>query len=274
MIIDGHAHACGDFLVSERILQTLDANRVERVILVPGELHSDRTYKMPDLAGLFPNYEVVSLTNRLTRVVIFLSKTDRQIDPGNEYVAKLAREHPDRIVQFYWVRFKTPDWFELLAARHDQWRFKGLKLHQCWERFHIASESFSKVAEWAAEKGLPIFIHVYNRRGVMELIEQIAFHTQTVFIIGHLFGLDHYIEAGLDSENVFYEISTPQLVSRQRLERAVRHFGARRIIFGSDVPYGRDNQKLNLERIRALPISDPEKNLILGGNMQRLLEEG
>lgn len=274
MIIDAHAHACGDFLAPQGIIRTLDANGVDRVVLVPGELGSDRTYNLPDLAGLFPDREVVSITNRLTRAVIALTGTDRQIDPGNEYVADLARRHPERIIQFYWVRFKTPDWFELMAARHQQWGFKGLKLHQCWERFRVASGTFAKAAKWAGEKGLPIFIHVYDRRGVRELIDRIGAHPRTVFIIGHLFGLDCYIEAGLDSDNICFEISTPRLVSKRRLERAVSHFGARRIIFGSDVPYGRDNQRLNIERVRALDISDADKDLILGGNMQRILEAG
>ncbi len=40
MIIDGHAHACGDFLTSEGILEKLNEAGVDKVVLVPGELDS------------------------------------------------------------------------------------------------------------------------------------------------------------------------------------------------------------------------------------------
>jgi predicted TIM-barrel fold metal-dependent hydrolase len=55
------------------------------------------------------------------------------------------------------------------------------------------------------------------------------------------------------------------------LNKALRHFGAQKIVLGSDVPYGKNNLWLNLERVKALPISDEEKKLILGENLRNLL---
>ena len=40
----------------------------------------------------------------------------------------------------------------------------------------------------------------------------------------------------------------------------------------TDTPYGKDNLKKNIDRIRGLDISTKEKELILGGNMRRLLK--
>jgi predicted TIM-barrel fold metal-dependent hydrolase len=106
------------------------------------------------------------------------------------------------------------------------------------------------------------------------LIDFIRRHPHIRIIVAHLFGLELYIQSGLSFENVYFEISSPQLVSLQRLKVALHHFGARRIVLGSDTPYGKDNLHLNLERVRALPISDEEKALILGGNTQELLGLG
>jgi predicted TIM-barrel fold metal-dependent hydrolase len=56
-----------------------------------------------------------------------------------------------------------------------------------------------------------------------------------------------------------------------RLQLALKHFGASRIILGSDTPYGNDNLRLNIERIKSLSISDEDKAQILGLNMRRIL---
>jgi hypothetical protein len=54
MIIDGHAHACGEFLHVENVVQILDANRVDKIAMVPGEMNSEKNYSLPELAGSFP----------------------------------------------------------------------------------------------------------------------------------------------------------------------------------------------------------------------------
>lgn len=41
---------------------------------------------------------------------------------------------------------------------------------------------------------------------------------------------------------------------------------------GSDAPYGNDNLKQIIARVLRLNLSDSEKDLILGGNLQKLLK--
>ena len=49
----------------------------------------------------------------------------------------------------------------------------------------------------------------------------------------------------------------------------VRKFGAHRLLFGTDSPWG--GQKEGLELFRALPLTEEEQTAILGGNAQKLL---
>jgi len=58
----------------------------------------------------------------------------------------------------------------------------------------------------------------------------------------------------------------------KRLLKAIEHFGANRIILGSDTPYGENNLKLNIERVKILNIPSEQRDLILGGNIKKLLE--
>jgi predicted TIM-barrel fold metal-dependent hydrolase len=70
---------------------------------------------------------------------------------------------------------------------------------------------------------------------------------------------------------VYFEISSPSIISVTRLERAIACFGAQRVVMGSDVPYGKDNLRRNIERVQALGISAEEKDFILGQNIQKIL---
>ena len=274
MIIDAHAHACGIFLNGKDIIEILDANRVDKVVLVPGELESTKNYSMPDLAARFPNTDVVILTNLLTKVVIGVSGTAKQIEAGNDYVYSLAAGFPERIIQFYWIRLSLPDPIQILERDFERYGFKGIKIHQCWESFRIGDDAFIQVAEWAASKHLPVFVHLFSKGQAAQLAKYIREHEKPVFIIGHLFGLERYIEAGIESRETYFEISSPALVSRKRIEKAIEVFGANRVVLGSDIPYGRDNLKANLARVGNLDISDKEKDLILGENMKKLLSLG
>jgi hypothetical protein len=272
MIIDAHAHACGAFLNGKDIIEMLNKNNVAQIVLVPGELGSDKSYSLPKLATKFPSTDVVSFTNLITKMVIGISGKAKQIGEGNAYVYSLAKEYPDRIIQFYWVRLSLSNALENLERHYAEYGFKGIKFHQCWESFKVGSDNFHKVAEWAVSKDLPIFVHLFSKNQATQLAKYIKVYSKTIFIIGHLFGLERYIEAGINSDNIFFEISTPQLVSIRRLKKAIQHFGAKRILMGSDTPYGQNNLELNIKRIRTLNIPDEEKNLILGNNMKKLLK--
>ncbi len=272
MIIDAHAHACGLYLNEKKIIEILDASNVDKVVLVPGEFGSDKNYRMPDFGSKFPNTDIVAFVNILIKIIIRISGAADQIDAGNKFVASLAKNHPDRIIQFYWARLSQANALETLARDYAEFKFKGLKLHQCWEPFDIRSEIFTEVADWAYSKDLPIFIHLFSKNQATQLAEFINTRSKTTFIIAHLFGLERYIQAKVNSDNCYFEISSPQLVSIKRLNIALKHFGAKRIILGSDIPYGWNNLNLNIERVNNLQISNQEKNLILGDNMKTLLK--
>jgi predicted TIM-barrel fold metal-dependent hydrolase len=272
MIIDGHAHASGPFLRAEGIVEALDAAGVDRVVLVSGEADSEKTYSLPRVARRFPNTDVVAWTNRLTRGLIALTGGVRHIAPGNEHVYRLSQELPDRVIPFHWVVLSRQGDLGELERLYDERRFRGLKLHQCWDHFRVCSENFEAVMGWAEQKALPVFIHLYDRRGVRELIDYLRHHPEAKVIVGHLFGLDDYSASGLRLERVVFDISTHELVSTQRILKAIEHFGVQQVVMGSDTPYARDALRLAIERVRSLPLSDPEKDSILGENLRRLLE--
>lgn len=273
MIIDGHSHACGRYLTPDTITNTLDTNGVDKVILVPGELHSKSEYSLPDIASIFPRSNVVKMTNYLTKFVMNLTGKVKEIPLGNEYVYDLTQKTNGRVIQFIWVTTQIISPSAYLDNKWKDWNFKGVKLHQCWENFSIDSDFFREVALWAEHNGLPLFIHLYSDAEVEKIIEYKKRHPNLKLIIAHLFGLELFLKHNFKDENLYFDMSTLQLISKTRLMDAIHFVGADRVLFGTDTPYGcKDNIRKNLNRISSLDISSADKDWILGENMRGLLK--
>ncbi len=272
MIIDGHAHACGDFLTPESILGILNETSTDKVVLVPGELGSSKNYPFPNLARLFPSFNVVKITNILTKFVIWITGAIKHVPEGNEFVHGLVEQLPDRVIQFVWITKQTGNPKEYLSKKLAEWNFKGVKIHQSWEMISVDSDFFRGVVEWVEENDMPLFIHLFSDREVRKIIDYKKSHPKLKLIVAHLFGLELFIKADFKDTNLYFDISTYQMISSKRVMNAIEFVGAERIIMGSDTPYGRDNLSKNIERINNLPISESQKEMILGENLRRLLK--
>lgn len=271
MIIDGHAHAAGVFLNAESIISNLDKAGVDKVILVPGELGSTTNYALPNIAKMFPAHNVVKVTNSLTKFIIGISGTVKQIPKGNGHVYELVKNTNGRVIQFIWITQQMGNPVSFLNKKFAEWDFKGVKLHQCWEKFSIDSDFFRTVAQWTEKNDLPLFIHLYGDNDVEQLIKYKKDHPKLKLMIAHLFGLEVFIKQDFKDENLYFDTSSIQLTSTKRVMDAINFVGATNVTLGTDTPYGKDNLKKNINRIRSLDISAKEKELILGENMNKLL---
>jgi len=271
MIIDGHSHACGKFLTSDSIIKNIDKSGVDKVILVPGELNSNSEYSLPNLAELFPRHNVVKITNYLTKFVIKLNGKIKDIPVGNEYVYDLKQKSHGRVIQFIWITTQIINPIEYLDNKFAEWEFNGVKLHLCWETFSIDSIFFKEVALWSENNNLPLFIHLSSDKEVKKIIEYKKKHPNLKLIVAHLFGLELFINAKYKDNNLYFDISPVQLVSTKRVIDAINFYGADKIIFGTDTPYGKDYLRKNIERVNQLDISESEKENILGENIKLLL---
>ena len=273
MIIDGHSHACGKFLTAESIVKALDDNGLDMVVLVPGELNSKSEYSLPDIASIFPNRNVVKATNYMTKLVMSLTGKVKDIPAGNEHVYNLKTIATNRIIQFIWITTGIKNKTDYLDSKFNDWKFHGVKLHQCWERFSIDSQFFNEVAIWTENHDLPLFIHLYSDSEVTKLINYKRDHPKLKLIVAHLFGLELFIKYNYKDENLYFDISTIQLISNQRLIKAMDFVGSDKILFATDTPYGaKDNIQRNIARIKNLEISNEDKILILGENMKMILK--
>jgi hypothetical protein len=273
MIIDGHAHASGEFLKPDGIENVLNATKTDKVVLVPGEMNRIKDMSFPNLTKIFPKRNVVKFWNLLTKLVVMkITKINKQFGKINEYVYELTQKLPDRVIQFYLITDINQDIYQELEKKYADWKFKGIKIHQCWYKISINSKIFYNTANWAEKNDLPIFIHLGSDREVKKMIEYKRSHPKLKIIIGHLFGLELFIKSKTKFENLFFDISTYQVTSNYRVLKAIEYFGVDKILLGSDTPYGKDNLKKNIVRLEKLPLNRGEKNNILGMNLKELLK--
>ena len=269
MIIDGHAHACGQYLSTETIKKKIDLASVDKVVLVPGQLNSAKTYKLRDYTKKNPNKDVVKRTNKIIRMGITLLRVYKTIPEGNNHVYSLARSLPENIIQFFWV---TKSQINEIDVKYKEMNFKGIKLHQCWECFKINSEYFKTIANWATRHEMPLFIHLYSYKDVADLIEYIRQNSNIKLINGHLFGLELFMQEDIENiKNVYFDVSNNFFISNERLEKALNHFGSSKLLMGSDTPYGENSLEKVIFRIKGLDIPENQKKEILGSNMENLL---
>lgn len=74
-----------------------------------------------------------------------------------------------------------------------------------------------------------------------------------------------FLAAFKDKPNVYFDTA---LADRSTILRFVKTVGPERILFGSDIPFG--SMRSELSKVTDLDIPDPEKGLILSGNIIQL----
>jgi len=93
-----------------------------------------------------------------------------------------------------------------------------------------------------------------------------------VFIAAHLGGHDQWddVEEYLVGTGIYLDTSMGfEYYPTEQFLRIVKNHGADKILFATDSPWS--NAGAEIESLKALPLSDTEKALILGGNARRLL---
>lgn len=268
IIIDGHAHACGEYLTTEKIDYKLRNANVDMVLLSPGEYGSKVTYKLKNLVKDNPLGDVISKINRITSIIIWLVGAIRNIPKGNEFVYQLKRDLPSRVKQCYWVTLAN---YKYVQKDYVRMQFDTIKFHQCWEKFDLEDTFFVKTVEWATEMKLPVFIHIRNLVQVKKMIQFIKQHPKAIIVIGHLYGLELFMrEEKRYFENTYFDLSNCYFVSKERTMMAYDHFGASHLMMGSDTPYGKQSLENTIQQIWMLKIPSSDRERILGLNLAEL----
>jgi predicted TIM-barrel fold metal-dependent hydrolase len=184
---------------------------------------------------------------------------------ANKEIASYVRRWPDKFIGFAKHDAKTEvgKIRDLLRYEVRELGLKGLKLHGVPSEEMVAA---------AAELNIPILFHPLT---VGESLEVVRSHPEVSFVLAHLGcfaskdSKEHSraIEAAKQLPNLYLETSSVVFVNF--LEQAARELPAEKLIFGSDGPLV--DSRVELYKIRLLKLPRQKEDLVLGGNIRRLL---
>lgn len=157
---------------------------------------------------------------------------------------------------------------------------KGLKFHPEYQSFTVDTPQMLKIYDYALNKGLMLLFHAgfdiafkppfrSNPKGFRHIMDEMR---GGVIIAAHMGGIGEWDETAellagtgiyLDTSMGFDEYGDEGFI------KMVRAMGADKILFGSDAPWSNAGEEI--KRINALPLSESEKDAILGGNAAKLL---
>jgi len=202
----------------------------------------------------------------IDKTIIFpISNTTYQ--EANEEIASCVRRWPDKFIGFAKHDSKTEAGKirNMLRREVRELGLRGLKLHGIPTK---------EMVETAAELGIPILFHPPKVSDGLEVVQS---YPEVSFILAHLGSFAsrnwmehvHAIEAAKSLPNLY--LDTSSVVFFKFLGRAARELPAEKLIFGSDGPLV--DSRVELYKIRLLRLPQGKEQLILGGNILRLLGE-
>ena len=265
MIIDAHGHACGEYVTLEKIISKLAQNKIDKVILFPGEIGKAKMDNVPD----GKNKEVLYFSNIIGEFFGRFMNIQQKINFGNHYVYYLSQLRPDKIIQFYWL---TPKYLDKLNDDFGSMKFSGIKLHQCIKYFHIRSDFFIHTLDFAEMHQLPIVIHLYGKKDALDIID-IVKNRKVKVTISHLLFYKEFHKYWSDiNEQIYFDLASYYFINPGTIKTAIDYFGCNKLIFGSDSVFGEQCIEKTLVMINSLPISQEDKDKILGKNIFDILE--
>lgn len=200
---------------------------------------------------------------------------DRTYDKANQFLAESMSKAPSRILPLVRVNpHLKENALESIQRFVGEKRFYGVKVHPRNEAFAINSEEvIYPIARATNNLRVPMLIHTGDpdTYGFAQpaLVGGLAdAFPKLTLIIGHM-GKRLYEDAILVArwfENIILETS---FRSPREITHAVRRIGADRVVYGSDMPFG--IPEIEIMKIDLCDISLREKEMILGGNIARIL---
>jgi predicted TIM-barrel fold metal-dependent hydrolase len=194
-------------------------------------------------------------------------------DPATAYILEAIGRYPDRLIGYVRLNAEVPAALAALDRALGQDGLKGLKLHTVSYVGFPYGESTLRLMRRAAAYNAPVLFHSGDEALALpqELAEAARLCPETIVILGHMGGFYHCeaaIQAAQDLPNIL--LDTSAMPYPEMIRRAVEIVGADRVLFGSDGPGC--VPALEIEKVRLAGLSAADEALVLGDNIQRILD--
>ena len=209
-------------------------------------------------------------------VVHSVATAPHQVRSINSFILSEVKKHPAELIGFITLH---PDLTEAeldlevrLALENG---LQGVKLHPDFQRFDIDGEDAEKIYKAVGDK-LPILFHTgddrYDYSSPERLVRAAKAHPEVRFIAAHFGAYRVWERAEIyrGIPNIWFDTSSSlAYISPERARELIDILGIDRFFFATDFPMWRASEEL--ERFYKIPLSDTEREMILGGNIRKFL---
>jgi len=267
------AYSRRNFLIGAGVAAAAAAGQAEQAHKVPVidcHTHAGTGTTLTDPWTTYCDAEEIVRRNKeagIDKACIFPINHDT-FEEANREIAQIVKRYPGRFIGY---------------AKHDPENEKGrirpMLLRECRElglrglKLHVTPTP--EVLDTVAELGIPVLWHPSPSVATFEEVARA--YPMIDFILAHL-GSDlsadwreHAagIEAAKRCPNVY--LDTGATVLSRYIEQAVKEVGPQKVIYGSDEP--EVDCRLEIFKVRVLKLPKQQEEMILGGNMLRLLSK-
>jgi predicted TIM-barrel fold metal-dependent hydrolase len=188
---------------------------------------------------------------------------------GNDTILAWVQRHPDRLCGYatvnpWYGRRAIDELTRALAAG-----LEAVKLHPARQGFGLLDEVAKPIWDFVAERRLPVYVTTGSAMSTpLQLAELARRYPEVPWIMGRSGRTDYgwldFARATRQATNIYVETAhnAPGAIARM-----AEKLGAERILFASDLP----TTILTMELSKLDDIDKPDRSLILGGNLARLL---
>ena len=226
----------------------------------------------PSAESLIADMDSQGITKAVVSHMMSLSSDYRL---GNDKIMAVLDKYPDRFLGYCTINPLYSDEVEAELIRCFQHPgMVGIKLHPWCHDRPMSYRHYRPAYIFAQKYHLPVMTHTYTAEDV-DATDRLAVEFPEVsFIMAHMGGEGYNVEKALDVAkkhgNVFGDIAVSQSMEG-RVEKFVKEIGANKLIFGTDTSCM--NPIATFAMIAMAEISDEEKKMIFGLNMQGILDK-
>ncbi len=207
-------------------------------------------------------------------VVHSVATTVRQVDSINHFLAQQVQLYPERLIGFAALH---PDSGRIAQQVEQalQMGLTGVKLHPDFQEFCIDDEKAFPIYE-AIEGRMPLLVHTGDSRTEYSkpwrLARVLERFPKLDVIAAHFGGYSEWENGALSLAlaHVYVDTSSSQFaLTPHQVRELIDIFGADHVLFGTDYPMW--NPEEELQKLSLVPMTQQERELILHGNLERLL---
>ena len=153
---------------------------------------------------------------------------------------------------------------------------KGVKLHPDIQAFKIDDYRCLKIYEQCEDRNLPILMHTgdsrYDYSNPNRMLPILQIYTSLTVVGAHLGGWSVWDDASeklAHFDNFYVDCSSSfQFMERDKAKELIRHFGADKVLFGTDYPMW--SYEKEIEYFLSLGLDEAELNSILNINAKKI----